>query len=84
MLFPNGKSEKIILLIILVQLPHGFEFKNVKTFRLLIFFQNGDHVGKLDGQHPNAVTSLAFNPFFDVIASSCTHMCLWLPDEQYD
>jgi len=46
--------------------------------------KNGDHVGKLDGQHPNAVTSLAFNPFFDVIASSCTHMCLWLPDEQYD
>ena len=46
--------------------------------------KTGAEVPRLDGQHPNPINALAFNPLYDVMASACTHLCFWLPDEKFD
>lgn len=33
----------------------------------------------MDGKHPQAVTALAFNHKYMMMASACHQVCFWLP-----
>jgi len=46
--------------------------------------EKGEHIGKLDGRHPNAVSAIAFNHSSDLLVSACSQLCFWLPDEKFD
>ena len=49
-----------------------------------VFIQNGEQICKLNGRHPNAISAMAFNHFYDTLVTACTHLAIWLPDQQYD
>ena len=69
---------------IVLYLWKGWGLFRLITVKFIKPVQNGEHVCKLNGRHPNAVSAMAFNSFYDTLVTTCTHLCIWLPDPKFD